>query len=88
MEEGSLPPEVKRTFIGSIINFLTRPWRILAVLLTVLAFSPDSDENGLIMFIGIAVILFLWDGPQTLRGYIIAVVISVLASVFALWLMR
>jgi hypothetical protein len=88
MGEGLLSPEAKRIFIGPIINFFLRPWRILAVLLTVLAFSPDFDENGFIWTIVIAVMLFLWDGPKTLWGYVIAVVISVVAAGFTYWLIR
>jgi hypothetical protein len=58
------------------------------VLLIVLAFSPDGDENSLLMLIFTAIVLFLWDGPKTQWGYVIAVVISVVAAGFTYWLIR
>jgi hypothetical protein len=84
MEEGSLLPEL-RSLLQGVIHLLFAPWRIFAVLLVISSFSNDFDETGFISAIGTAILLFIWDGPKTMRGYIIALVISVAASGLLFW---
>jgi hypothetical protein len=87
MEEGSLPPELKSLLRG-VIHLLFAPWRIFAVLLVISSFFDDFDETGFISAIGTAILLFIWDGPKTMKGYIIAVVISITATGLLIWAMR
>jgi hypothetical protein len=86
MEEGSLSPEV-RFLLQGLVNLIFAPWRILGVIVIALAFIPESNENGLLMFFFAGVMLFMWKGPKTGRGYIWAVVLSVVGAGLGLWVL-
>lgn len=85
----AVTPQLGVCVLSLVISLATNPLRLLAILLIILGIYL-GDENSLIIFSAIGIMLFIWS-PKTKKSYIITSLISLLVGgliIWFIWLMK